>query len=213
MKTCLVISNAYPFLENIEQCLRHVAEPWRLEEAVDFEQALRRLEEETVQMVLVDDGSMAQTPAAFFEQAQSRWPGTWFISTGNVQYRGIMHLEAPITGETLRFFLQNERIPGQEPGGALWMQNYMEDIYPILLAHLWNGLLNGWVLSDRTMIMMAARRMHIPYLENMHLMPVLAKTVGPVCDLHCAEGGFFQLPLFFHPVQEIQRPDACGIPA
>ena len=177
MKTCLVISNAYPFLENIEQCLRHVAEPWRLEEAVDFEQALRRLEEETVQMVLVDDGSMAQTPATFFEQAQSRWPGTWFISTGNVQYPGIMHLEEPITGETLRFFLQNERIPGQEPGGALWMQNYMEDIYPILLAHLWNGLLNGWVLSDRTMIMMAARRMHIPYLENMHLMPVLAKTV------------------------------------
>ncbi len=177
MKTCLVISNAYSFLASIELCLGHVAEPWRLEEVVSFDQAFRCLEEKPVQMVLLDDYSIGQRPEDFFAQAQIRWPATWFISTGSAQYPGVMHLEAPITGRTLSFFLQNERIPGQEPGGALWTQNYMEDIYPILLVHLWNGLLNGWVLSDRTMIMMAARRMHIPYLEDMHLMLVLAKTV------------------------------------
>ena len=76
----------------------------------------------------------------------------------------------------LTLFQKNDPMPRPEQTDENWTQNYIENILPILLDHLWNGLLNSWVLSDRTVILMAGRHAQIPYLENMRILPALVKT-------------------------------------
>lgn len=176
MKYCVVVSTAFSFIQNVEQALRLVLDPWELKEAVSYDQAAELLEAYPIQAVLVDEATMPFSPAAFFRSCVEQYDETWFVSVGENQYPGALHLEVPLEKETLGFFMQQKRTPENQQTPA-WVREYLGNIYPILLTHLWNGLLNRWVKSDRTMIMMAARRMNMPNLENTHILPILMKTV------------------------------------
>lgn len=176
MKYCVVVSTAFSFIQAIEQALRLVLDPWELKEAVSYAQAEELLETYPVQAVLVDEATMPSSPAAFFRSNVERYGETWFVSVGESQYPGALRLELPIEKETFGFFMQQRRTQENQQTPA-WVREYMGNIYPILLTHFWNGLLNRWVKSDRTMIMMAARRMNMSNLENTHILPILMKTV------------------------------------
>lgn len=176
MKICLVVSNAFAFLDHVAEVIRPMETQWRLAEAVTYQQAEEFLAEQAVQIVMVDDASMHPSPETFLSRTCAKYPETWFIAVGDTAYPDAMHLETPLNMDTLSFFLQHTRIRDLEQGDPQWILNYMEHIYPILLSHLWTGILNAWVLPDRTMIMMAARNIHVPYLENMLILPVLVKT-------------------------------------
>lgn len=176
MKLCMVISNAFPFLQRAEACLRLVLDPWGIQEAVSYEQAEELLKQEPVQLVLVDEDSMPTSPGAFYRTQREKYPDTWFVHVGKTKYPEVMHLDSLRNEQSLCFFMQQS--PTEENRQMVpWFREYMAGIYPILMGHLWNGLLNRWVLSDKTMIMMAARRMNIPNLENRQILPILMKTV------------------------------------
>lgn len=176
MKYCVVVSNAFSFIQTIEQSLRLVLDPWTLKEAVSYAQAEELLGTYPVQVVLVDEATMPTSPGSFFRNNVEQYPATWFVSVGKNQYPGALRLELPIEKQSLGFFMQQTRTPETQHTGT-WVREYMGSIYPILLSHLWNGLLNRWVKSDHTMIMMAARRMNMSNLENTHILPILMKTV------------------------------------
>lgn len=176
MKTCIVISNAFSFIQSVEQALRLVLDPWVLREAVSYDQARELLSEGPVQLVLADESSMPLSPESFLKNQKARYPDTWFVSVGKTKYDGLMHLSYPLDDQSLGFFMQQPPSP-ENRQMSQWFREYMAGIYPILLAHFWTGILNRWVLSERTMIMMAARRMNIPNLENTHITPILVKTV------------------------------------
>lgn len=176
MNYCIVVSTDYGFLQEVENSLRLVLDPWKLLEAISYQHGEELLTELPIQMVLVDEKSMPTSPISFYKSTLERYPNTWFINVGTGKYPGVMQLELPFGTQTLGFFIQNQRsgntythIPEQQEAWA--------NIYPILLSHFWTGLLNQWVLPERTMIMMAARRMRISNLENMQIRPILMKTI------------------------------------
>lgn len=176
MKICIVISNAFSFIQSVEKAMRLVLDPWTIREAVSYDQAWELLWEGPVQLVLADEGSMPVSPEAFLRTQKEAFPDTWFVAVGKERYEGISHLNYPFDDQSLGFFMQQKPTPENRQLGQ-WFREYMAGIYPILLSHFWTGLLNRWVLSDRTMIMMASRRMNIPNLENTHVLPILIKTV------------------------------------
>lgn len=176
MKYCIVVSTAFSFIQTMKQSLRLVLDPWKLEEAVTCEQAEELLATSPVQAVFVDEITLPQSPANFFKTCSDAYPETWFVSVGKTQYPGTLRLEHPIEKHQLGFFMQHKRIQ-QVEDSTEWIREYLGHIYPILLSHLWSGLLNRWVKSDHAMIMMAARRMNMSNLENVHILPILMKTV------------------------------------
>ena len=174
MQNTIVVSGDPAFLGELEALLRdHRSETPRI--VGSYREARSLLEREQVRLVLADQGSL-EPPEDFFREGLRRFPDTWFVSVGAGRWPGVMTLDRPLEWDTLAFFLRNRPVP-EPPGTEEWMRSYMEGVYPILLHHFWTGILNGWVRPDRTMIMMAGRRIHVPYLEDMQILPVLVKTV------------------------------------
>ena len=175
MQNSIVVSRDPAFFAELETLLRDHPEAGKPRTLESLREARALLRREPVQLVLVDQGSL-EPPEAFFRECLPLYPDTWFVGVGTGRWPGVMALERPMEWDTLAFFLRNRPIP-EPPGTGEWMRSYMEGVYPILLHHLWTGILNGWVLPERTMIMMAGRRIHVPYLEDMQILPVLVKTV------------------------------------
>ncbi|MBQ9269039.1 MAG: helix-turn-helix transcriptional regulator [Oscillospiraceae bacterium] len=177
MQRSIVVSADQTFLETLRQLYRDHPEEAMPIEAPSPAEALAVLDRGNIRLVLVDETIPEAAREDFFRTNTAAFPGTWFVFTGQTRCPGVLHLDTPIEWEPLSFFLGNRPLPDLEENSGDWMRHYMEQAYPILLHHLWTGILNGWVRSDRTLILMAGRRIAVPYLEDMQLLPVLVKTV------------------------------------
>ncbi len=173
VKPCIVLSKKPAFVQSVQESLRLVLDKWSLTVVENWKECLEHLSKTQYSIVLIEtaDG----LPDSFWDVSRE-YGRTWFLVVGNREYPGCIRIELPLGPHSLTFFLQHPR--EENPVAHLTQdQQFLSVVYPILLTHLWNGLLNRWVLSDRTMIAMAAQNMQMPNLENMHLLPMLVKTV------------------------------------
>ena len=177
MQRNIVVSSDRTFLETLRQLFRDHPEEAMPMEAPSLTAARSALAQDEIRMVLLDETVPEQEREDFFRANAAAFPDTWFVFTGKTRCPGVLHLDTPIEWEPLSFFLGNRPHPDLEEDSGDWLREYMAQAYPILLHHLWTGILNGWVRSDRTLILMAGRRIAVPYLEDMQLLPVLVKTV------------------------------------
>lgn len=175
MKHSIVLSTDQTFLKAAADALRTPEDPDPKLMSSIF-QAEQYLAGNETQLLLIDGHHAPPGAERFLCRAVSLYPNTWFITTGEEPPLGVIRVESPVMAKQLTLFQKNDPMPRPEQNDENWTQNYIENILPILLDHLWNGLLNSWVLSDRTVILMAGRHAQIPYLENMRILPVLVKT-------------------------------------
>ena len=82
MNYCIVVSTDYGFLQEVENSLRLVLDPWKLLEAISYQHGEELLTELPIQMVLVDEKSMPTSPISFYKSTLERYPNTWFINVG-----------------------------------------------------------------------------------------------------------------------------------
>lgn len=178
MKQCCVVSLSASFVERIGGALHTQVEPWQLIECVSYHSAFEALQSKP-QIMLIDGQTMWEGAERFLWSYVSSSLDTWFIVVNGQKACGddVMQLKTPLHADSLDFFFQNQRSESNDLDELTWYRRRFKYIKPILLNHFWNGILNGWILPDRTMITMAARGISLPKLENMHVCPILVKTV------------------------------------
>lgn len=197
MKTAVVLSTQSAFIQSIQQIMDVTFEVWKVLEAIELWQVKEFLERGGVHIVIIDYENVSGKLETLTSYISQSCPDTWCIvaSNKNHEIAGAMNLPKPIKRDSLLFFMQ--RLPSEDFVHGQWNENNSDFIEPILLEHFWLGLINGWMLSNRTMIMLAARRMNNPNLENARLLPIIAKmnhNKKTVADKH----GAAQDHLYFH---------------
>lgn len=176
VKRCIVISSMPAFIHSIQESTRLALDEWSLTVVKSWSACLKYLNQNQYDVVLVDMQMSNGLPKSI-QEVSEEYSKTWFLAVGTREYPGCIHVEMPLQSNSLTFFLQHPR-EDKPINHPIQDQQFLSSIYPILLNHLWSGLLNHWVMSDRTMIAMAAKNMYMPNLENIHLLPILIKTVN-----------------------------------
>ncbi len=135
----------------------------------------------TVQTILIDGRTPMDGIDALLANGAEVYEQTWFVVIGgNAQCNdNVMQLQLPIDRDSLSFFLTKPRFTREElhMQALAWRQAPRLELLPAVMEHLFSGILNAWVLSDRSMIIMAAYNMQYPELVHMTILPVLVKTI------------------------------------
>ena len=172
MRLCYICTENPELGQRLSRAVEEAQADWSCTVFPDAETVCENLTRRKPDLILVDAENGSQT---LMRDINLLADSSWTILVGGDTSTDLPQLPAEFQPSDLQFFLENppETFDSQQEfsvdGGNM--------VTRILLDHIWSGLLNHWMLSDRAMIQTAAKGVGLAGLENMHVLPILVKTV------------------------------------
>ena len=172
MHLCYICTENPELGQRLSEAIAEARSDWTCSVFPDAETVCENLIRTKPDMILVDAEN--ESPE-LMREINLLADSSWTILVGGDTGTDLPRLPREFKPSDLQYFLENP------PESFDTRQEFSADssnmVTHILLDHIWNGLLNHWLLPERTMIRMAAQAVGLAGLENMHVLPVLVKTV------------------------------------
>ncbi len=172
MRLCNICTENPELGQRLSEAVEKAHAGWTCTVFPDAESVCENLVRTKPDMILVDAEN--ESPE-LMREINLLASSSWTVLVGGDTATDLPRLPAEFHPSDLQYFLENppEAFDNQQKLSL----NDSSPVTKILLDHIWNGLLNHWLRPERTVIRMAAQAVNLTGLENMHVLPVLVKTV------------------------------------